>query len=265
MDFTYTYRTSDGKRHKGAISAPSRDEAFSELRRRGIRPMRMVADGLETADGRRGYGEGWIVGGILAGASIACALMWYFTGGNESDVSSQSISGNPPVQQSHEQEIARPRPRKQIEFSDGESILSCARSLPTATEQIFAVYAQPAIDLGMAPFADETIREDFYDSIEEPLYISPDDSRAMKDLKRIIAGMKESAVQAVASGMTPEEFVRWLSERQKMECSYLRHIIVQLQIAEEGGAEDMEERRKEANDQLKAMGFPRIEVPPSVH
>lgn len=54
MRFTYTYRSSDGIRHVAEIDAPGRDEAFAILRRRGIRPIKVME--AEKADdaGRRG-------------------------------------------------------------------------------------------------------------------------------------------------------------------------------------------------------------------
>ena len=43
MLFAYSYMTSDGMRHADEIDAPSRDEAYAELRRRGIRAIRVEA------------------------------------------------------------------------------------------------------------------------------------------------------------------------------------------------------------------------------
>lgn len=42
-EFTYTYKTSDGVRREGRISAASRDGAFAALRTQGIRPIKVIA------------------------------------------------------------------------------------------------------------------------------------------------------------------------------------------------------------------------------
>ena len=52
MNYTYAYKTSDGKRHEAAMDAESRDAVFEALRRQGIRPIKVVA-----ADGSKANGE----------------------------------------------------------------------------------------------------------------------------------------------------------------------------------------------------------------
>ena len=44
MNFTYTYRSSDGERHTAEIDAESRDAAFAKIRTElGIKPIKVVA------------------------------------------------------------------------------------------------------------------------------------------------------------------------------------------------------------------------------
>lgn len=50
-EFTYTYKTSDGVRREGRISAASRDGAFAALRTQGIRPIKVIA-GESGGNGR---------------------------------------------------------------------------------------------------------------------------------------------------------------------------------------------------------------------
>ena len=52
MTYTYAYKTSDGARHEGSMDASSREEVFTVLRARGIRPIKVVA-----ADGSKANGE----------------------------------------------------------------------------------------------------------------------------------------------------------------------------------------------------------------
>jgi len=54
--FTYVYRTSDGKRHTEEMSAASREEVFEELRRRGIKAIKVVANDGSRANGAESEG-----------------------------------------------------------------------------------------------------------------------------------------------------------------------------------------------------------------
>jgi len=67
--YTYSYKTPDGARHGGELEARSRDDAFAELRRRGIRAIRVDPAG-GGAEKRRMWP--WLA---LAGAlSAICAV-----------------------------------------------------------------------------------------------------------------------------------------------------------------------------------------------
>ena len=52
MRYTYAYKTSDGVRHEATMNASSHEEVFSELRKRGIKAIKVVA-----ADGSKANGE----------------------------------------------------------------------------------------------------------------------------------------------------------------------------------------------------------------
>ena len=52
MRYTYAYKTSNGVRHEATMNASSRDEVFVELRKRGIKAIKVVA-----ADGSKANGE----------------------------------------------------------------------------------------------------------------------------------------------------------------------------------------------------------------
>ena len=77
MRFTYVYRTSDGERHEDVIEAATRDEAFADLRKRGVRPMKVVsfsgskANGEEKIITRKRFVIAALVLGLLLGALAA--------------------------------------------------------------------------------------------------------------------------------------------------------------------------------------------------
>ena len=79
-NWTYSYTTSDGVRHEGTLSAPSKDMAFAALRGKGIRPIRV--DELATPAPRRIGAltrRQWLIPAVLAILlSVAVAGMVVF-------------------------------------------------------------------------------------------------------------------------------------------------------------------------------------------
>lgn len=78
MKYTFTYKTSDGVRHQDEMSAGSREEVFSSLRSRGIRPIKVIA-----ADGSKSNGEvhgfrGRVVVVLMVLAAVLAATAVFF-------------------------------------------------------------------------------------------------------------------------------------------------------------------------------------------
>jgi hypothetical protein len=71
MKYTYAYKTSDGTRHEATMVAKSRDEVFAELRKHGIKAIKVVA-----ADGSKANGE---VRGVRKRA-VACLVAFVALG-----------------------------------------------------------------------------------------------------------------------------------------------------------------------------------------
>lgn len=88
-NWRYSYKTSDGVRHEGTLSAPGRDAAFEELRRQGIRPIRV--DEVPPAP-RRVWPWG---AAVLAAALAAAGGAWWLLGGR--GASAEPAQGDLPV------------------------------------------------------------------------------------------------------------------------------------------------------------------------
>ncbi len=80
-NFTYTYKTSDGVRREGVISAGSRDGAFAALRAQGIRPIRVFD--AESAAGATGEGrrKAWTRAVAAFAAMCAVGTTSFYLGG----------------------------------------------------------------------------------------------------------------------------------------------------------------------------------------
>ena len=80
MKYTYAYKTSDGTRHEATMVAKSRDEVFAELRKRGIKAIKVVA-----ADGSKANGEihgvrKRVVAALVAFVALGVGVVAYFSG-----------------------------------------------------------------------------------------------------------------------------------------------------------------------------------------
>lgn len=77
MRFAYVYRTSDGVRHDDVVEAATREDAFADLRAKGIRPIKVVslsgskANGEETVITRKRFVFAALFLGLLIGFAVA--------------------------------------------------------------------------------------------------------------------------------------------------------------------------------------------------
>lgn len=80
MRFSYSYKTPDGIRHEGRIEGASREEVFAELRRRGIRAIKVVslsgskANGEEKVITRKAFVFAALFLGLFFGVGVAVWL-----------------------------------------------------------------------------------------------------------------------------------------------------------------------------------------------
>ena len=80
--FFYTFKTSDGRRRVAEIESGSRDEAFAELRRQGIRPIKVVAeDGSRENGASRPAASAWWGFALAAAIAALVAGAWWIGGG----------------------------------------------------------------------------------------------------------------------------------------------------------------------------------------
>ena len=249
--WTYSYMTSDGLRHEGEMSAPSKDDVYSELRKRGIRAIK-VQERIQPVV-KRGFGglrkRDWTVIAVIA-ALIAAAVA-LFARGPRSRADGESprapTPGRRSVIESNIVELklgdrpAKAKARRQIVVSDDD----LASFFPRPAERFLARFASPGRPVAdISPDELRDAEEDFYDSLESDIIIREGDSRMISELKGIVAGIKDEARMLQSSGRSFSEIAQWLRDRQRMEADYRAHII-------ERFAHD----EAEANRQLRTLGL----------
>lgn len=213
--WNYSYKTPDGVRHEDHLRAVSRDSVYAELRRRGIRPIRVeLAPGILNrflALGKRGWSI--ILLAILAGG-LAVALGYT----RAAERPSEDIL----------------RPRHQVVGLPQDWMVARVRYWGAATAYL-ALFAQP----GRLEF--ETLDETA--AFSEPA-LRAEDVRVrdgapewVRDMDAILTGMREEALALFKTGKQAGEIVLWLKERQRMEAAYRRQIL-------DGNGTDEEKRRR---------------------
>lgn len=241
MRFGYSYKTSNGTRHEGEIEAANRDAAFALLRERGIRAIRVTAVGGNEGLGRWGLVA---VAAVLAALAVAGGGLWWIRPGkgdaprHEAD----KVAGR----------VAAARPRRVLpDLFDGAA--ADGRRLKELfahpSEAYLACFAQPgmAVEWNVEGDVSVMLKDDMADAIDDDIRINPGDTRAVADLKRIVAGLKDEVSMLMSSGRGVDEIRGWLEARQKMEIEYRDQILMRV--------EDGELSEQEADTLLASMGF----------
>ena len=229
MIFRYRYQDKGRGVLESEITASSQSDAYSLLRKRGVRPMKVwpkpgFANRL-SAIGKRGWA---IV--ILALALVATIC--------HSAVRIRA-SVPPPVSS------LAPIPRQQIAKTDVSFSFNAERTL--------AAFARPGdlTELASATNDPDAAFSDLAESLKKPMTFGEGESDEAILLKRIVAGMKIDAQMAIAGGRGTVGLLDFLLSRQKMEALF-RETTLQ-------GVRRKPSSLKEANEVLRNAGLAEIE------
>ena len=256
MKYTYAYKTSDGIRHEDSMNASSREEVFAELRKRGIKAIKVVA-----ADGSKANGEvrgvrRRVVLGIVCFAAIVTGVVVYLAVGTGADAVKAHNQGSSRTQ------IAAPLPRQAI-MGDRVRIAAAVKSLKSAPERLLAAFAEPGRPLS-APNGKTPTENEFTAILREPLKIADDEFTESVDLKRIVTRIKGDLRRFLAAGGTAEEFVAELVKRQKLEIAYREKAEAKLNEMLKGDTGKAYDFFLKANAQLQSMGIYPLPLPDSL-
>ena len=260
MKYTYAYKTSDGIRHEDTMNASSREEVFAELRKRGIKAIKVVA-----ADGSKANGEihgirKRAVAILLALVALSVGIIAYLTGTNfgtnRSDLPVPLLALSGSESNPYASAANVDKTRRQV-FGD-EAIV--AKGIRTGWADVFALegdrflasFAIPGVKAGQR----NTSLKEFEASINSKCEISPDDSPEARQIKAMVEGMKDEARQYIAAGGTIVDYGKRLTERQDAEIAIYERIKSEIEKAKDTLSEDefmdVWERR---NEELRNLGI----------
>ena len=259
MKYTYAYKTSDGVRHEDSMNAASREEVFAELRKRGIKAIKVVA-----ADGSKANGEvrgvrKRVVAAFVALAAISAGVVAYLGGTRTAAV----VAANSATISPRHQIYGDPAIMEAFERGDFGEVFS------RDGDKMLAIFAQPgklmcakgvnARRLGMGngelgaafdAYAKNELSED------KDIPIAAEDSREVRELKQIVNGMREEMRIYLANGNgTARSFWRRLNERTLEEMRIYDR--TKRELENEKSSEIWEQK----NEALRTLGLRTIPLP----
>ena len=261
MKYTYAYKTSDGVRHEDTMNASSREEVFAELRKRGIKAIKVVAADGSKANGEvRGIRKRVVVSLVIV-AALTAGVIAFFSGTRSIASKSRNDAGIAGIENYS--------PRHQI-YGDPVIIERFERGefgdvLEREGDKLLAIFAQPGklmCDKGVNTWKWETGGMEFeaYAKNElgsdKDIKIDADDTREAQELKAIINGMRNEMREYLVNGYgTPRSYWRRLNERTRTEIQIFER--TKRELESEANSEVWEKK----NEALRCLGIRTIPYP----
>ena len=250
MKFIYTYRTSDNVLHEGTVNAATKDAAYALLRGRGIKPGQMKeAPGLFNMI--LGKYKRWIAIVLLA---LTAAFLLMTVSRQEAAIRQVAQSADGPLD------------RRQLLGDD--TVISrgietdWAVVFPRSCDRFLARFAQPGFPVPrIEPEVMREMAEKIRESLDEPIPVNDSDLDEYKQIKRIVAGMREELSAYLKDGGSVPEYLECLVQRQMYEANLRAKARIQLANVRRAKSHDeyMAEWKK-TNLELRAIGLALIPI-----
>jgi len=259
--FRYAYREGSGKRLEAEISAESRDAVFAALRKRGIRPIKVVALDGSKANGEQLVRPLWMRAGIWAVVvllAIVLGVAAFLAGRNGMPGGETSVAGHDGVGST----IATPLTRQTIPGNRMRIADAMNSAFDTQTEKALAQFAEPGREFYLSEA--QPSQEDLKKALATPLMFGSSELSETIDLKRIVSGMKRELSGYIAAGGTWDDYLEQLVKRQKLEISYRQSAYLKIHAALDDDKPDKAKAYDiwlKANAQLQSMGIYPLPLP----
>ncbi len=227
MKYKYLYQTRENENREGWIDARDRADAYTRLRKQGIRPYRVIGN-----DPVRW--QPWATGAAFV--FLSAGLAWF---------------------------VVRPAPEPphgRCQLTGNSEVIS--KGMADGWSEIFdakldrhlAAYAQP----GWIALPPETTDADiaaFAEDLKRPFDAASAPNPETRLLKGIVAAMRREMSDYLAAGGSVKDYLAFLEDRQDQE----REFRNKAQDAIARAPESMRERvRMNVNVRLREMGLPEI-------
>ena len=246
MKYTYAYKTSDGVRHEDSMNAASRDEVFIELRKRGIKAIKVIA-----ADGSKANGEVHgvrkrVVAALISLVSIGVGVV-AFVGGSRTSAERSSAQAA-----AFETDTTRRQIIGDVAIIEKGIRNGWSDVLELEGERFLASFAIPGVKAGQR----STSEKEFAAALENKCVATPSDALEARQIKAMVEGMKGEARRYIAAGGTIVEYGKRLTERQDAEIAIYNRVKADIEKARKTMPEEIFiaywEKR---NDELRNLGI----------
>ena len=236
--FHYFYQSKANENLDGWIAAKSRDDAYAQLRKVGIKPYKVV--GKDPIAWKR-----WAAIAVLASA-LAGTYAWL------------AVRPAPTA-------VDEPTVRPQI--YGAESVIRNGMATEwavcglSAGEKFLARYAQPGLKVAYVRPTPQIVSA-VDESLESRQVAAEDDLIEYRQLKEIVESIKDELRRYKSQGGKTEGFIERLQERQSQEVAYYLAASQELENAKSSMTEDEVYNLWAAkNAELRAIGLPMLKDP----
>ncbi|MBR1589314.1 MAG: hypothetical protein IJ658_13440 [Kiritimatiellae bacterium] len=214
MKFGYSYKTSDGVRHESFYHADAKEDVFADLRKKGIRPIKVWEIAPKHPALRRTFTYLAVIAPIVAVAAIA----WYALAGRRDPdapflvkLVGLSPRDSRPQYEDRSQIYGDPGILQTCELKEWSNVFE------DEGERFLARFAQPGLPVRLLGTAWRKVVADALKAKPGLVPVSASDGAEIAKMKRIVNGMKRELAQYVADSGTAEEYIVEVLQRQSIE------------------------------------------------
>ena len=243
MKYTYAYKTPDGMRHEASIEAPSRDAAFAALREQGIRPIKVVAaDGSKANGAPVGVRRRVVAVSIFAAVVVAVGATTAFL----------RIVRPVPELETFQADQTRRYPIGDAAIIEKGILTGWNDVFEHEGDRFLASFAVPGVKAGQR----NTTVEEIESALGRKIEPTPDDGIEARQIKAMVAGMKQEARAYIAAGGSVVNYGRRLTERQDAEIAAYERTKADLERAKETmSGNTLINYWESQNDKLRNLGI----------
>ena len=243
MKYTYAYKDSDGKRHEESMEAASRDAVFEALRAKGIRPIKVVA-----ADGSKANGAPVGVRRRVVAVSILVAVV----AAVGATTAFLRIVRPTPVVDAFQSDQTRRYPIGDAAIIEKGILTGWSDVFEHEGDRFLASFAVPGVKAAQG----NTTVDEIKAALERSVSIANDDGLEARQIKAMVAGMKQEARAYIAAGGSVVEYGKRLTERQDAEIAIYERIKADLERAKETmSGNTLINYWESQNDKLRNLGI----------
>lgn len=250
MKYTYAYKTGDGVRHEDTMNAPSREEVFMALRKKGIKAIKVVAADGSKANGEiRGVRKRVVVGllGLVAvGVGVATFVVVKKSPPRGEDVAAIAPIKRAIMEQTRRQVVG------DVAVIEKGVLTGWGDVFEHEGDRFLASFAIPGVKAGIR----NTTEGELAAALKRKVDASETDSLEARQIKAMVEGIKNEARSYIEAGGTIPDYAKRLTERQDAEVAVYERAKDQFEAAKKTKSrEELIVYWEELNNQLRRLGI----------